>query len=176
MTDLNEVINNWSFALFDLARNSNKLIEITNQAADIIKVLKLNKKYLTILNSFDISEEKKYNLIDKAFASYHSYIINTIKLATKKHVVKYMDIIFHRFIELSNEELNIKFGYVYSVKSLSKKEITDLENKFSKALNAQVTLFNELDPTLIGGIKIKIDEFLIDNSVLGKLNKIKSLV
>ncbi|MDI3348363.1 F0F1 ATP synthase subunit delta [Mycoplasmopsis arginini] len=176
MTDLNEIINNWSFALFDLAKSSNKLIEITNESADIIKVLKQNKEYLKMLNSFDLSEESKFKMIDEAFNSYHPYILNMIKLATKKHVVKYIDIIFHRFIELSNDKLNIRYGHVYSVNPLTKTEISKLEKKLSKDLNSKVTLINEIDKNLIGGIKIKVDEYLIDNSVLGKLNKIKSLV
>lgn len=176
MTELNEIINDWSFALFDLSKSSNKLIEITNESATIIKVLKQNKEYLKILNSFDIKEEKKYKLIDDAFSSYHPYIVNTIKLATKKHVVKYIDIIFHRFVELSNEKLNIKYGHIYSVKPLTEIEIKKLEQKLSLDLKSNITLENIIDPSLIGGVKIKVDEYLIDNSVLGKLNKIKSLV
>ncbi|MGX9359112.1 MULTISPECIES: F0F1 ATP synthase subunit delta [unclassified Mycoplasma] len=175
MTELNEVINNWSFALYDLANGSDQLQEITNQTADIIKVLKQNKDYLKILNSFDITEEQKFMLISEAFDSYHPYILNIIKLATRKHIVKYMDIIFHRFIELANEKLNIKYGYVYSVKPLSTDKMKNLEKKISSDLNAKVTLTNHIDPDLIGGIRIKVDEYLIDNSVLGKLNKIKSL-
>ncbi|AZZ65618.1 F0F1 ATP synthase subunit delta [Metamycoplasma phocicerebrale] len=176
MTDLNQIVNNWSFALFDLARCSNEIIKITNESAKILKVLKENKEYLKMLNSFDIDEEKKYVLIDEAFNSYHPYILNTIKLATKRHLAKYLDLIFHRFIELSNEKMNIKYGIVFTPKKISKEDLNKLEKKMSIDLGSKVKLTNEIDTNLIGGIRIKVDEFLIDNSVLGKLEKIKKLV
>ncbi|PZV99244.1 F0F1 ATP synthase subunit delta [Metamycoplasma auris] len=177
MTELNEIINNWTFALFDLARESDELLsQLSNDCADILKIIKQNKEYLKILNSFDLPNEKKYEMIDNAFSSYHPYIINTIKLSAKKHMVKYLDIILHNFIELSNDKLNIKYGYVYSTKYLKEKEITKLQMKLSNRFKSKIILTNIIDENLIGGIKIKVDEFLIDNSILGKLNKIKSLV
>ncbi|ENY68637.1 ATP synthase delta chain [Metamycoplasma auris 15026] len=176
MTELNETINNWTFALFDLARESDALLaQLSNDCAEILKIIKQNKEYLKILNSFDLPNEKKYQMIDEAFISYHPYIVNIIKLATKKHMVKYLDIILHHFIELSNDKLNIKYGYVYSTKKLTEKEITKLQTKLSNKFSAKIILTNIIDPNLIGGIKIKVDEFLIDNSILGKLNKIKAL-
>ncbi|ENY53675.1 F0F1 ATP synthase subunit delta [Metamycoplasma alkalescens] len=177
MTELNETVNNWTFALFDLARETDQLLsQISNESVQILKIIKQNKDYLKILNSFDLSMEQKNQLIDEAFSSYHPYLLNTIKLATKKHAIKYLDGILHRFIELSNDKLNIKFGYVYSTKKLTAKEITKLQNKLSSQLKSKVVLVNEIDQKLIGGIKIKVDEFLIDNSVLGKLNNIKKSI
>ncbi|MBN4089250.1 F0F1 ATP synthase subunit delta [Mycoplasma enhydrae] len=176
MFDLKQTINNWSFALFDLVRNSEDLEKITDDCEKIIQVLKQNKEYLMILNSYDMSDEKKYSMIDEAFGLFHPYILNTIKLATKKHVVKYLGSIFHRFIELSNEKLKIRYGKVFSSKKISTEEMKKLELKISKDLNSKIILVNEIDPSLIGGIKIKVDEYLIDNTVLGRLEKIKRTI
>ncbi|AXE60578.1 ATP synthase F1 subunit delta [[Mycoplasma] phocae] len=176
MTNLNELIYNWSFALFDLARSSDNLPEIANQAAEIVKVVKKNKSYLSFLNSYDISDEEKFKLIDKAFGQYHEYLINIIKLASKQHTIKYLIEILNKFVELANEKLNIKYGTIFTVKPLTDAEIRKFEIKISKKLNSDVHLMNEVTPEIIGGIKIKVDDFLIDNSVLGQLNKIKKQI
>ena len=50
MEDLNTIVYNWSFALLDLASESNKIEKITNEIVIIEKNLKQNREYLKYLN------------------------------------------------------------------------------------------------------------------------------
>ncbi|WP_373436472.1 F0F1 ATP synthase subunit delta [Metamycoplasma equirhinis] len=176
MTNLNELIYNWSFALFDLARNETNLNAIANEAAKIVKIIKKNKNYLSLLNSYEINDEDKFNLVNQTFGKFHIYIVNTIKLAIRQHTIKYLISILNKFVELANEKMNIKYGIIFTTYPLENKDIKKFEIKLSKKLNADIHLTNEIDEKLIGGIKIKIDDFLIDNSFFGKLQKMRKLV
>ncbi|WP_412031502.1 F0F1 ATP synthase subunit delta [Metamycoplasma buccale] len=176
MKELNKIIYNWSFALFDLAEEIKQLKEMTNEVLVIHKTLKKNKKYLNYIDSFDIDLEDKYEKIDQAFGSYNKYIINFIKLAIKAHVAKYLTIIFNKFIELSNNKLNVKYGIIYSINPLEKKEIKIFEKQLSKNLNAEVHLVNELREELIAGIKIKVDDYIIENSIEDQLQKLEKYI
>lgn len=176
MVNINELIYNWSFALYDLARDDANLPQITNEAAEIVKTLKKNKLYLNVLDSFDLEENQKFSYIDEVFGKFHPYLLNTIKLASRQHVIKYIIIILHKFVELSNEKQKIKYGTIYTVMPLTQEEIHKFEEKLSHDLSAQVHLINQIMPELIAGIRIKVDDYLIDNSVDGQLTKMKKII
>ncbi|TPR54327.1 F0F1 ATP synthase subunit delta [Metamycoplasma neophronis] len=176
MADLGQLIYNWAFAIYDAARDSNKLNDITNEAADIVRALKVNKEYLNVLNSYDIENKVKYEFIDQAFGSYNPLIVNAIKLASKQHTVKYITMILNKFVELSNEKLNIKYGTIFTTSPISSQEIKKFEDKLSSDLHAEVHLVNQIMPDLIAGVRIKVEDYLIDNSIEGQLNKIKKSI
>lgn len=173
MEDLNTIVYNWSFALLDLANESNKIEKITNEVVIIEKNLKQNREYLKYLNSYSISLDEKYQKIDEAFATFHQYIVNFIKLAIKANVAKYLLIIFKKYIELANAKMNVEYGIIYSTEKLSKEEITKFEKKLSKKLSTEVLLVNKIDKSLLAGIKIKVGDYIIENSIEGFLNTFK---
>ena len=173
MEDLNTIVYNWSFALLDLANESSKMEKITNEVVIIEKNLKQNREYLKYLNSYSISLDEKYQKIDEAFATFHQYIVNFIKLAIKANVAKYLLIIFKKYIELANAKMNVKYWIIYSTEKLSKEEITKFEKKLSKKLSTEVLLVNKIDKSLLAGIKIKVGDYIIENSIEGFLNTFK---
>ena len=173
MEDLNTIVYNWSFALLDLASESGKIEKITNEVVIIEKNLKQNREYLKYLNSYSISLDEKYQKIDEAFATFHQYIVNFIKLAIKANVAKYLLIIFKKYIELANAKMNVKYGIIYSTEKLSTVDITKFEKKLSKKLSTEVLLVNKIDKSLLAGIKIKVGDYIIENSIEGFLNTFK---
>ncbi len=56
---------------------------------------------------------------------------------------------------------------------LDKSEIEKLEKVLSDITGKKIALSQRIDEELIGGIKIKIDDFFIDASINGKINKLK---
>ncbi|AWX42687.1 F0F1 ATP synthase subunit delta [Metamycoplasma cloacale] len=176
MKELNDIIYNWSFALFDLANEKDVLETITEQVVEINQTLKKNKDYLSILNSYVIDLKTKYQYIDEAFSFYHEYIVNIIKLVAKANIGKYLINIFHKFIELSNQKMNITHGVIYTATELQEKQIQEFETKLSKKLNKKVVLINKIDESLIAGIKIKIGDYVIENSIIDQINKLKQYI
>ena len=88
-------------------------------------------------------------------------------------MAKYLLIIFKKYIELANAKMNVKYGIIYSTEKLSKEEITKFEKKLSKKLSTEVLLVNKIDKSLLAGIKIKVGDYIIENSIEGFLNTFK---
>ena len=65
-------------------------------------------------------------------------------------------------------------AYVTSAFPLTKAQELLLENRLSTSLNAEVILQVEVDPSLIGGLTIKVGDKVIDDSVRGKLKQLKT--
>lgn len=170
---INEVIYNWSFALYSLASEEKILNKINTEVDTLINVLKQNKEYLFYLNSYSYSSEFKNKLIDKAFSTFNKYLVNFIKLCIDANISKYLLVIFKKYREFANSELKIKKGIVYSITPLSDQEIRKLEKIISEKINFEVQLINIIDEQLLAGVKIKVEDYVLDNSIKSYLETFK---
>ena len=57
---------------------------------------------------------------------------------------------------------------------VSEEELNDIQKKLSSYLNKDAELTFEVDPSLIGGAKFRIDNMFLDASVKSQLKNIKS--
>ncbi len=64
---------------------------------------------------------------------------------------------------------------VESATPISSLELKKIEKKLASSFTIQTSEFI-LNPSLLGGIKVKVGDVLFDNSVIGKLNQIKEVI
>jgi F-type H+-transporting ATPase subunit delta len=78
------------------------------------------------------------------------------------------------FLKLCQQYYDIHYVQVTSAYALSKAELESLENALKKGMGlSQVTINNVVDPTVIGGIKLKTNAVSIDDTIRDKLNKMR---
>jgi len=90
------------------------------------------------------------------------------------HRGKHIKDILKEFDLICLKRLNIKTGIVYSTVSLNDTQINQIEKKVSKLLNAKVRLTNKINPDLIGGLKIEVEDYLVDYSIQSKFTQLKN--
>jgi len=71
------------------------------------------------------------------------------------------------------EKVKITSGVVYSVYLLSEALLKELESALSEKYECVIELENRIDPSLIHGIKVEIDNFVLDDSTKAKLASLK---
>ena len=72
----------------------------------------------------------------------------------------------HNIIEVSVE----------SVKSLSSAQEKKLLTTLEKKLNKKVVVNHVLNPELLGGLRIQYNSNMIDDSIMGKLNRLEIMM
>jgi F-type H+-transporting ATPase subunit delta len=78
------------------------------------------------------------------------------------------------FLKLCQNHYDIHFVQVTSAYALSKTEIVNLEKALKEGMGlTKVAIHNVVDPTLIGGIKLKTNAVSIDDTIRNKLNKMR---
>jgi len=105
-----------------------------------------------------LKEEKD---VDSIFKNFCSILLrnNDLKLLSK---------IIEKIEEIDKEERGVVEVKLASTKKLEQ-EIIEKLRKLIK--NAEIK--EEIDPSLIGGLKIQIGDLLIDGSIRAKLNKLR---
>ena len=84
-----------------------------------------------------------------------------------------MDAIIEESQKIVDSYAGIVKASAYAKSKISKVEIEKLEKVLSGIINKKVILSQSIDESIIGGIKIKMDDLFIDASLNGRINKLK---
>jgi len=169
------VAKRYAEALFQLATEKNIADQLISELGTVKEVFENDKQLVEFLSHPRINLQTKQALIDEAFKSYNKTVINTLKILVERHRLTEIVAIVDQYIHLYNEANGIATATVYSVRTLSDDEKTSLENSFKQKLNKDsITFTNKVDPSLLGGVRIRIGNTIYDGSISGKLNRMKN--
>ena len=170
---MNPVISNrYAKALFLLAKKENVLKEINRESQSVIDFFSNQKMAMMLLKNPVVSKEKKTNIFQKSFQGQLSALMQSfIKLVIYKG--RYRDLlpILDQYIEIYKKEMNI-----ISLELVTTKKINDsLKQKINNKLGAQenVVFKETIDPKVLGGILIRLNDSQFDATVKNKLNNVR---
>lgn len=167
----------YASALLSVAKDENKINEFKNAFNDFYDLLNDNEEISKILESYFIKEDERYKFVDELTEKYQLKNFSSfIKLLIKKHRFIELKHIKNEFNKLANQELGIFDGYVYSVNYLTKEQIKKIEDSISGVLRHKVELTNKIDESLIGGVKVAINDHVFDGSIKYKLANMKQML
>ena len=168
------IANRYAEALFQLSEEENITKEIYNELHDVVEVIKNNKELDNVLKSPLVAKNEKTQLIEALFNNkINNDLKNFLKILVEMGRISSLKSIELTFKELLNDKHNIIEGTVISAIALTEKQVKELEEKLSKKYNKNVTLENEVDQSILGGVLVRLGNTQIDGSVKTRLNNIK---
>ena len=169
------VAKRYADALFQLANEQKQAETIQKELKTVHEVFASHPKWATMLNHPGVSKDEKVNMIDKVLQKTNQHVVNLIKLLVERNRIDSIQDTIDHYHYLYNEANGIAHATVYSVRSLTDEESKQLELSFKKQLNKKsLTIDNVVDPSIIGGMKIKVGNTIYDGSISGKLNRLKN--
>lgn len=160
-------------SLFDLAKEENMIESYCNDMKKIHEVFN-DESFVKFFSHVTLKDEIKINVLKESFQNQVStYVFNFLLLLIKKRRIKYIVGICKEFQALCNNHFGIKEGILYTAYELNQNEIADIEKAMSIKVNSKVQLRVVVDPSLIGGIKVEIENHVYDNSLSYKLESLK---
>ena len=167
----------YATALFTLATENNAVDQYETTLKEIYDVFSKNPDYIKVLESPAIPLSERIAFIDEAFEkSYTEYIVSFIKvLCENGHIEKICSCI-NEFCDLVRIYKNRTVAFVYYVEPLTEEQKTALIEKLQKISGKVIEPEYIKDESLIGGIKVQIDDKIFDGSVRNRLNKAKGVI
>jgi len=167
--------NSYSQALFELATESNSTTDIENQVSSILELVRTSediKKFikdptnkiedqLKIINA--ISDQFKFNEILKKFLGF---------VVTKRKFF-YIEKILNDFLFICSNSRGEIQAELSAAKNLNEIEINKIKVELSSTFGSNIKLNHKHDPSLIGGLILKVGSTMIDTSIKSKLQKIE---
>jgi len=158
---------NYAHALFETGKNyGNDLISVN-------EVLTSSEELKNIINNPAIDLNAKYKILDEIFQNkIDEKVIEFIKILTEKNRINELDQILASYNAKVDEFNNIKNVEITSAIELNdeikNKILAKLTEKLNKTINPRWIVNNEI----ISGLVFKIEDNIVDTSLLTKIESI----
>ncbi|MBO7676459.1 MAG: ATP synthase F1 subunit delta, partial [Erysipelotrichaceae bacterium] len=162
--------------LMELANQENMVEDCYSEIKAINDELNNNIELARYLTSADhSSEEKKIKLQEVFNNELDNSILHGLFLVIDNLPRKHMELeLIHEFLNYYYQSRGVIFGTVYSAEKLSPKEINTIEMAFTRKLGKTIRVENKVDPELIGGIKVVINESVWDGTYRAKIDELRN--
>ena len=162
--------------LMELANQENMVESCYSEIKAINDEVNSNPELARYLVSADYSSDDKKRKLQEVFNNeLDNSILHGLFLVIENLPRKHMELeLIHEFLNYYYQSRGMVFGTVYSAEKLSTKDINTVEIAFSHKLDKTIKLENKVDPSLIGGIKVVINESVWDGTYRAKINDLRS--
>lgn len=168
------VAKRYAQALFEIAQQKNILAEVGADLNELTKVITQSTDFLTLLNAPKFSIERKKQMVAEIFASATPEVLHTVQLLVEKKRVNEVKLIADAYAELAAQAQGSADATVFSTRALSAEESAKISAAFAQLVGKQsLNITNEIDPSLLGGIRVQIGNHIYDSSVANKLERLK---
>jgi len=169
-----QLVKKYALSIYEIGKNENILDEI-QKGLEVVKSLhKSSSTFHYLLLTKKIAEEdKKKILLDTLKDSCSKYVLELIFIIIDKGDIKSLSAIIDRFFITMNSESGIIPVRIITSTALGNEEMESLIQSIESKLNKKVSAKNEVDPNIIGGIKLMVGNKVVDGSISHQLRKIK---
>lgn len=163
----------YAAALFQIAKERQLVDQMANELRAIKEVFDQNKELVIVLKSPKLSKRKKKEILENAFKSINEYVLNTLMLLTDRHREEYIPDVAAQFLQLVDEDKGIVEADVYTVRPLTDEEKAALSSAYAAKIGKKsLRIRNFVDKNLLGGVKLRVGNRIIDGSLRGKLDRL----
>ncbi len=162
-------------AIFDLAKNDN-LLEEWEKLLEFLSKIISNDKVFYFINDKTLSHIYKSNnlnfiiessgLFSEDLKKKYVNLINLLAINGRLNCIKEILDLYKYRMNIELNRINAFIETADSISNIQKEVIIDI---LSKKYNKNVLAFFEINEKLLGGFIIKIDDFVLDSSILGNL-------
>ena len=172
---LTQIARPYASALFDLASSENQLASVETSLSDVSRLIGESADFARFLRSPVISADEKATALDAvlARAKTNGLVANFLKLVAQNGRLFALDAIIIAFRELAAEARGEVTADVTSAAPLSAAQAKSLGETLKAKIGKSVTLNQFVDPSLIGGLQVKVGSQMIDSSLKTKLAAMK---
>ena len=157
-------------AVYELAEEKQALTVIADDLAAISESVKADKEFEHFLASPSISGKDKLTVLNNVFADkVDELTMDFLKVLNARDRLETLVYINRAFITMLDKAHGRVEGLLTTAVELSEDEITQITKTVSDSLGKKVILTANVDPSIIGGMQLKIGNTSIDGSIRKQL-------
>ena len=168
--------NRYSLALYELANESNTLVQCEENSLAFLNLINNNKDFKSLTKDPTISMDILMNIINKISENSKLEILfkNFLGFLIIKRRFFFVEKILKKFNEICSEKRGELKAEIKSAKKLSRIEIDRITEELSKNFKSKIKLNYKYDQSLIGGLVVQVGSTMIDTSIKNKLQLIEN--
>lgn len=169
-----EVALKYAKALFHLTSSKEQLESRLVDLKQIEHVITQKPQLRTFFSSPQISQEKKEKVLQNSLGSHiDSQLLSFCTLLLEKRRFKYFSEIVKKYEKMVMAKLDLLEGRLITAMPIDAELKAKVQQVLEKRYQKKVILKDEVNPHLLGGGILLIDNQQLDFSIRGKLNRLK---
>ena len=173
---MKETSKEYAQALFMIAKERDMVDAYSDTLKEIRLLFEENGEYIEFLSSPAVALSERLSAIDEAFGGYTEEIVSFLKLLCETDHIKDIFECIEEFIFMENVLEKSTQVSVYSSVPLTDEQKEKLVKKLENKLGKTVIPAFEEDKSLLGGIKIVMEDEVLDGSVRKRLKDLKEVI
>ena len=162
-------------ALLSIAIEENKVDDFQSEITAIMSILKDNPDFAKLMNNPRISIADKENVVVEVFDKRISEeLVGFFSMIVKKGRYAQIDEILQYFLDEVKKLKGIGVAYVTTPVALNDTQKKSVEDKLLKTAGyKEMEMHYSIEPSLIGGMQIRIGDRVVDSSISTKITKMQ---
>lgn len=173
---ITKVAKRYASALLQLAEETKQLDKVLADMQMVHATIKDSRELQLFLRNKIIKEEKKKEVLAALFGKSLSELSNTfLALLVDKKREDHLFSAAGAFLKAYNQKagiLEVELHYAYEPQ---KKQVDALQAAIEKSTGKKVVLASHKDASLKGGLKIKIEDTVVDGTIKNKVRQLEAL-
>lgn len=169
------VVHKYSTAIFLAAKKVKKENKVLRDLELLGEIFQKFYKEIMLMNDPVYGDRVRLEFADKISKKnkFDRLTANLLMILGLKKRLNLIEEIVRKFHDIIHEMNGIEKVEVVSVSALTSKQSGSIEEFFKKNFKKKIWINNIIDPSIIGGVMIKMGSMMFDNSLLNKINRLK---
>lgn len=173
---MEEIAQVYSRALFDVAREEDKLDTIRDQLGEFADAVDGSRDLQVFLFSPYLSTDEKKAGLRSAVRDADETLMNFLELLAEKHRMPAIFRIRRQFDDLWEAENRRLPVQVTSAVELDESTVKQIGDAIGEQTGQHIELTSEVDPDILGGIVLRVGNSVLDASIRHRLEQLRKQV
>jgi F-type H+-transporting ATPase subunit delta len=163
-------------ALFEAAKEHGVVDEVHDQLGQFAQALNDNRDLAVFFFSPYFSTEEKKDALKRAVTGAEPIFMNFLEALVERHRMPAIFRIRVRYEELWDDEHKLLPVQVTSAVQLDEATVRSIGDRIGEQTGREVELTSEVDPDILGGIVLRVGNFILDASIRNRLEQLRKQV
>lgn len=173
---MEEVADVYARALFEVAKEQGVLDEVHEQLRQVSDALRDNRDLAVFFFSPYFSTDEKKAALGSAIVGAEPALMNFLEALIERHRMPVLFRIASRFDQLWEDERRLLPVEVTSAVELDESTIHEIGQQVREQTGRTVELSSNVDPEILGGIVLRVGNFILDASIRNRLEQLRKQV
>ena len=174
---MTEVGSVYGEALYSLCQEEHVSDSVLSQLSVLEKSFTEAPEFIRLLCSPALTKAERCRIVDSSFRGrLQPYLLNFLKILTEKGYMRHFSDCCSAYRDHYNKDHNILPVTATTPQPLNRDQVQRLTEKLSSLTGKTVQVHNQLDPSVIGGVRLDYDGKRLDDTVANRMDAIRNLL
>jgi F-type H+-transporting ATPase subunit delta len=173
---MEEIAQVYARSLFEVASEQGLLDQIHDELGEFAGALDRNREMAIFFFSPYFSAEEKKQGLRRAVSGADPYFMNFLEALIERHRMPAVFRIRTQFEELWDAAKQLLPVQITSAVPLAQDTVRSVGERIGEQTGKSITLSSTVDPDILGGIVLRVGNFILDASIRSRLDQLRRQV